>query len=123
MTRYAIRTCHECGIRKPQPEMKRKEIYVEVAKSKRSISGATIAGLFLADRKSDVGRKSAKAVTETMFNTGERVYKRKRIVWACSDCAKKIKSGEVHSAGEILRGLVVLILIVIFVIVYFGGPR
>jgi hypothetical protein len=111
MTRYAIRTCAKCGIRKPQPEMVQKEIYVETGKSKQGISGSTLAGAFFGDKK------STSSVNRWFFNTNQRTYKRKKSVWACKSCAGKIRSGDQAGAGETIVG----ILFIIFVILLLGG--
>lgn len=96
--------------------MHQREIYVEVAKSKRSISGATVAGFLFADPKSSVGRKSARAVGDSVFNTQQRTYKRKKMLWVCSDCSPKIKSGEVQNVWETI-GSTIIILLVIFILI------
>lgn len=82
MATYANRICTNCGIRKPQPQMYQKEIYVETAKSQTGISGATLAGVFLAGDK-----KSGKQFRDWMFNNGQRTYKRKKNVWLCGICS------------------------------------
>ena len=82
MATYANRICTNCGIRKPQPQMYQKEIYVETAKSQTGISGATLAGVFLAGDK-----KSGKQFRDWMFNNGQRTYKRKKKVWLCGVCS------------------------------------
>jgi hypothetical protein len=81
MARYALRTCERCGIRKPQPEMLRKEIYSETGKSLPGVSGFTWFGLLLGDRK------SVHSINRWIFNTSQRNYKRKKQVWICDDCA------------------------------------
>lgn len=82
MTAYANRICTNCGIRKPQPHMYQKEIYVETGKSQTGISGATLAGVFLAGDK-----KSGKQFRDWMFNNNQRTYKRKKKVWLCGICS------------------------------------
>lgn len=51
MANYATRTCHACGIRKPQPQMTSKEIYVETGKSKARVSSATWIGSLVFNNK------------------------------------------------------------------------
>jgi len=82
MAQYANRTCTSCGIRKPQPEMYQRETYQEVGKSKQGISAATVVGSVIFNNK-----KSDKALSTWLFNSGQRTYKRKRTVWMCGPCA------------------------------------
>jgi hypothetical protein len=81
MATYTNRTCAECGIRKPQPQMYRSETYVENAKSQIGISGATMFGLFAGDKR------SGNQFRNWLFNNGQRTYKRKKIVWLCGSCS------------------------------------
>jgi hypothetical protein len=81
MATYTNRTCCNCGIRKPQPQMYQREVYVETAKSQTGISGATMFGVFAGDKKSGNQFRS------WLFNSGQRTYKRKKQVWMCGVCA------------------------------------
>ena len=81
MATYTNRTCCNCGIRKPQPQMYQREVYVETAKSQSGISGATMFGVFAGDKKSGNQFRS------WLFNSGQRTYKRKKQVWMCGVCA------------------------------------
>ena len=81
MATYTNRTCCKCGVRKPQPQMYQREIYVETAKSQAGISGATMFGVFAGDKKSGNQFRS------WLFNSGQRTYKRKKQVWMCGVCA------------------------------------
>lgn len=81
MATYANRTCNKCGIRKPQPQMYQREVYVETGKSKTGVSGATWIGVLSGDKK------SGSQVRNWMFNNGQRTYKRKKQVWMCGACA------------------------------------
>lgn len=81
MATYANRTCSKCGVRKPQPNMYQREVYVETAKSQSGISGATMFGVFAGDKKSGNQFRS------WLFNSGQRTYKRKKTVWLCGVCA------------------------------------
>lgn len=81
MGTYANRTCSHCGIRKPQPNMYQREIYVETAKSQTGISGATMVGLFAGNKR------SGSQFRNWLFNNGQRTYKRKKNVWLCGVCA------------------------------------
>jgi len=81
MATYANRTCAQCGIRKPQPQMYRSETYVENAKSQTGISSATMVGVFSGDKK------SGSQFRNWLFNSGQRTYKRKKTVWLCGICS------------------------------------
>lgn len=81
MNDYTRRTCCECGVKKPQPEMVRTERYVETGKSKSGVSGATWAGVLFGNKK------SYSSVNRWLFNTSQRNYKRKKEVWLCTSCA------------------------------------
>lgn len=74
---HAVRTCHFCGIRAPQPEMIWDEIHVESGQSKSSITGATVIG-------AAAGSRSAKrAIERTVFGAANRKYVRRREIWRC----------------------------------------
>lgn len=79
--KYANRTCHECGIILPQPQMIRKEIMVETGKSNTTITGHTFIGAFFGDKP------SVRALNRHGFNSGERTYTRKQTKWFCYECA------------------------------------
>lgn len=80
---YSKRTCHSCGIRAAQPQMRQVEIeYVsgssQAGLSTRAVLGAT---LFGSDR-------SARQVKNWMSGNTKRQYKRRRLVWVCADGCK-----------------------------------
>lgn len=110
MAKYTNRTCHDCGIRLPQPEMVQNEIYTEVGKSKRGISGATVAGVFLENKR------SANAFNDWLFNNSQRTYKRKRKVWLCRSCAKrsKNKNDSMSTAQVTVLLIIIAVLFLIF---------
>jgi hypothetical protein len=112
MTKYTVRSCCNCGIRKPQPEMKKVSIYTETGKSKAGVSASTFAGVFFGDKK------SANSVNRWFFNTNQRTYKRKRDVWACSSCEAKVKAQS--DPGSVIAGIFV-ILFVLFMIFFGSG--
>lgn len=111
MARYATRTCVNCGIRKPQPDMYQKETYVETGKSKAGVSKATFAGVLLGDQK------SANSFNRWLFNTNQRTYKRKKTVWVCGSCKGKVKSGEEKSGLSILGEWLIVGFIIFLVLV------
>lgn len=78
--KYTNRTCDKCGARRPQPEMVRKEVYVETGKSTATISTNTWIGVMGGDKGSE------RAVKRALFNNGERTYTRKKTVWSCRNC-------------------------------------
>lgn len=111
MATYTNRTCTNCGIRKPQPQMVSKEIYVETGKSKAGVSGATFLGSGFGDKKSQ------RAVNSWLFNSGQRTYKRKKTVWMCPPCAKTTKvssdDNELGNVAKIILGIIIVIAIII----------
>lgn len=117
--RHANRTCHFCGLRAPQPEMRRAEIYVESGRSRSSVSGGTIIGAAL-------GHKGAtRSIARSLFNTGQRTYLRKREVWVCdgAECADQAQVAARQSKKT--KGMPiwvgVLIAFVLFVLIFGGG--
>jgi hypothetical protein len=108
MAKYTTRTCTSCGIRKPQPEMVQKEIYAETGKSKAGVSGSTFIGMMLDDKKSQ------NAVNRWLFNTNQRTYKRKKNVWLCGNCSKKVNNEDDGILGILFLIAVVVILFLVF---------
>lgn len=111
-TKYTVRTCHCCGIRKPQPQMNLKEIYVETGKSKGTVSDATWVGAILGNKQ------SVNSVNRWLFNTSQRTYMRKRQVWLCSSCegSFKTKTDSDMDLGKIIGGILGLLLIGLLVL-------
>lgn len=117
MAKYTTRTCSNCGIRKPQPEMHQQEVHVETGKSKSGVSGATWAGLLLGDKK------SANSINRWLFNTNQRTYTRKKTVWLCGSCARGGKAGEaVFKFVEFLVSAIVVIAVLSFMYGIVGIP-
>ena len=109
MATYANKTCVNCGIRKPQPEMYQKEVYTETGKSKTGISGATLVGTFFGDKKSGT------QVRNWMFNSGQRTYKRKKVVWLCGSCSGRapiLSSSVVSGAKKLFFAIIVIVAII-----------
>lgn len=86
MARYTNRTCHNCGIRKPQPEMYQKEIYVESGRSRAGVSKGTVLASMLGDEKAE------KQVYNSIWNTNQRTYQRKKNVWVYGSCRGGVKT-------------------------------
>ena len=80
MIKYTNRTCDKCGARKPQPDMVRKEVYVETGKSKTTVSNDTYWGMAGGDKA------AGRAAKRALYNSGERTYSRKKTVWSCKNC-------------------------------------
>lgn len=109
MEKYASRTCEYCGIRKPQPQMIHKKVYVEVGKSSSDVSLFTWLGLLFGDNK------SIHSINRWIFNTNQRKYKRKKQIWFCHECAtrdKKMKFKKIFYS-------ILFILIIVFVYYYY----
>ena len=92
--KYTNRTCCSCGIRKPQPEMIKKEVEVEVGKSVADIDGSTWLGVAAGDAA------SKRAVARSVFNSSQRTYTRKQTKWFCHDCAKPSKAATKTDDGS-----------------------
>lgn len=84
--KYANKTCCNCGIRKPQPEMVRKQVEVEVGKSTTTVTPSTFFGAGLGDKGAQ------RAIARAGFNSGQRTYTRKQTKWFCYDCAYPARS-------------------------------
>jgi len=113
MTKYAIRTCHSCGVRKPQPEMFRDETYVETGKSVAGVSKSTWFGVLLGDSK------SVNSINRWIFNTNQRTYKRKKQVWVCGECSGRAHFG--HSMSRPAK-LFLYAIVAIFIILLLSAP-
>jgi hypothetical protein len=81
LANYAVRTCHVCGIKKPQPQMVRKEMSVEKGNSKKTMDSGTVVGLLLGEKKSQ------RTYQNLLFSNPKRTYTSKRTYWFCDDCA------------------------------------
>lgn len=80
MIKYTNRTCNKCGARKSQPDMICKEVYVEIGKSKATVSNDTYWWMAFGDKA------ASRAVKRALANSGERTYTRKKTVWSCKNC-------------------------------------
>jgi len=77
---YARRTCCECGVRRPQPEMLGVEVEYKSGTSRRSLMWRNVLGLAM-------GTKTGKtAVLSWLFGNHKRTYTRMKTVWACMEC-------------------------------------
>jgi hypothetical protein len=112
MATYATKTCNQCGVRKPQPEMKQTEMYVETGKSKTGISAATIVGIIFRNKK------SGKSFLSWLFNSGQRSYTRKKTVWLCNTCADNVPAGNVPvgNFGKWVLNIMCLVAIIAIVV-------
>lgn len=95
--------------------MYQKETYVETGKSKAGVSKATFAGVLLGDKK------STNSFNRWLFNTNQRTYKRKKLVWVCGSCKGKVKSGEEKSVFTILVEWLVVGFIILLVLAGISG--
>jgi hypothetical protein len=117
MTSYVNRTCHICGIRKPQPEMHQEEVYVETGKSKAGVSGATWTGALLGNQK------SVNSINRWLFNTNQRTYMRKKIVWMCDGCVPNVKIKDKSKSEHTFIGWVFVIFVFILVTTNIGDNK
>ena len=80
MNEYAKRTCSNCGLKLPQPQMNQRIVSVQVARGKRGLSTREVVGTL-------VGSKKAKnSLFNWLFAPNVRNYTRKQKVWLCDDC-------------------------------------
>ena len=121
MATYAIKSCNNCGIRKPQPEMERVEKSVVSGSSKSKITSGNVLGALAGSKLSQ------NKIKRNVFANNKRQYTRKRTVWNCFECsgrndriraenarAEKSESSEerkdVNMTGYWIFGLVVVII-------------
>lgn len=78
--KYATRTCHECGCKRPQPDMLRQTIEVETGYTQRSLSTTEV--LF-----TPFSKNAQKSVTRRFTSPNKRKHIRNKEVWMCYSCA------------------------------------
>jgi hypothetical protein len=83
MTQYSKKTCNSCGIRLPQPEMKRVNKKVRTGSSNTGLTKRALLGTAVGNKK------SARSVGKFFFSPSKRNYKSNREVWMCKTCAPK----------------------------------
>ena len=113
MVKYANRTCHGCGIRKPQPEMYQKEIYVESGRSRAGVSKGTVLASVLGDKKAE------RQVYNSIWNTNQRTYQRKKNVWVCGSCRGSVKTR--LGFWNVMRDLIIVAVFVFFCLILFAA--
>jgi hypothetical protein len=106
MNEYTKRTCNKCGIKRPQPDMHYVVSYVQTGRSKQGVSGATFLGATLFGSK-----RSYDTIVRWLFNTNQRNYQRKRMIWLCSSCDNTMNLPSAKIPYK--TGLVLLIILVI----------
>lgn len=84
---YTKRTCHKCGFRDIQPNMKQETVQVKVGSSTTGMNKRTVAGAFLMGDK-----KSGNQIRKYLFAPNKRDYTRNRQVWMCKNCSKSNSS-------------------------------
>lgn len=81
---YSRRTCHKCGYKDIQPNMKQIEVEYQSGTSQKAISTGAVVGHLLGDKR------SSRQIGDAIFGTSKRKYKRNRKVWVCADgCREK----------------------------------
>ena len=79
---YTKRTCHKCGYRDIQPNMKQIEVEYTTGSSQAALSGRAVATSMLFGSK-----KGGNQVANWFTGNTKRQYKRKKLVWVCySNC-------------------------------------
>ena len=77
---YAKKTCNICGWRDIQPRMVKKAKKVQIATSKRGLSGREVLGGLFGSKE------SVKSIRNWLYAPKKRVYDRKQVVWMCEKC-------------------------------------
>ena len=77
---YTKRTCHHCGKRDIQPNMRKVQIEYTSGTSQKTMSTGSVVGALLGDKRSQQQNG------DSIFGTSKRKYKRKKDVWVCGDC-------------------------------------
>ena len=80
MNEYAKRTCSNCGLKLPQPQMNQRVVSLQVARGKRGLSNRELVGTL-------VGSKKARnSLLGWLFAPNVRNYTRKQKIWLCDEC-------------------------------------
>jgi len=111
MGEYTKRTCHKCGYRDIQPNMVQKEIEYTSGSSNTGITGRSLIAAGFGDKKAQAQNR------KYLFSPSKRVYKRRRKVWLCPDCAGVKHQSTAENLKEI--GMLILRQIVGFLILVF----
>lgn len=101
MAKFANKTCYECGVVNPQPQMKRVTTMVDSGQSNTGFSKRNIAAVIFTDDK-----RAKKKYDNYFFSPNKRVYKRKRTVWMCKSCAGKSSGSGVMGWIIVIVGLI-----------------
>lgn len=83
MSTYAKKTCSQCGVVKPQPEMYQKKIAVKTGKSTSGFTASNYVGVMLGNK--DAKRK----FRQSLWSNNKRNYTRYKQVWLCNECDSK----------------------------------
>ena len=104
MTKYANKTCYECGVVKPQPDMRRVTTMVNSGQSNTGFSKRNLAAVVFTDDK-----RAKKQYDKFWTSPNKRTYKRKRTVWMCKSCAGKSGGSNILGWIIVIVGLVVAV--------------
>lgn len=81
MSQYAIKTCYDCGIKKPANEMERVTESYNSGQSNTKVTAGNLAWAALGDKRGQ------NAVGRAFKANNRRSYTRNRTVWKCLDCS------------------------------------
>lgn len=104
MAQYARRTCNKCGIKDIQPNMVQVEIEYNSGSSTTGVAGRTWVAAAAGDKRAQ------KKTQQFMTHPNKRVYKRRRKVWMCPECAKS-HTAPAEFANQV-KGFFVLLLLI-----------
>jgi len=96
--------------------MYQKEIYVESGRSRTGVSKGTVIASMLGDEK------AGKQVYNSIWNTNQRTYQRKKKVWVCGSCRGGVKTrlGFWHVIRNLIITAIVLFFGLIFLVALFA---
>lgn len=118
MSKYAIRTCKICGIKKPANELYLRTINSDLLKGKssRDINMWT----FLGDQLGD--KKSSKAISEWLFQSSNRKYSASRTkqINICENCVPSFDNSN-HLSGKGSSNFFKWAIIIIIILLILGS--
>jgi Zn-finger protein len=113
MSQYAIKTCYDCGIKKPANEMERVTESYNSGQSNTTATAGNLAWAAMGDKRGQ------NAVGRAFKANNRRKYTRNRNVWKCLDCsghnqkvaerkayAKLRKEGKVMNDNLLFGGII-----------------
>jgi hypothetical protein len=82
MNAYANKTCNQCGVIKPQPEMHQRKIAVKTGKSTSGFTWSNYLGVVIGDQP------AKRKFRQSLWSNNKRNYTRYKQVWLCDKCVE-----------------------------------